>query len=56
MSTTTYEPASRAEAARRMLRAEDCALCVVDLQEKLLPAIWEKERVINNSQLLIRWR
>jgi nicotinamidase-related amidase len=37
-----------------MLRAEDCALCVVDLQEKLLPAIWEKERVINNSQLLIR--
>src|SRR5690242_11356477 len=54
MSSISIEPVSRAEAARRMLRPEDCALCVIDLQEKLLPAIWEKERVINNSQLLIR--
>jgi nicotinamidase-related amidase len=55
MSTTiSVEPVSRAEAARRMLRAEDCALCVIDIQEKLLPAIWEKERVLTNSQMLIR--
>lgn len=43
-----------AQAARRPLRAEECALAVIDIQEKLLPAIWEKERLVRNSQLLIR--
>jgi len=42
------------EAARRPLRPEECALAVIDLQEKLLPPIWEKERMVRNSQLLIR--
>ncbi len=43
-----------AEVARRPLQAEHCALVVVDIQEKLLPPIWEKERLVRNSQLLIR--
>lgn len=43
-----------AEIARRPLEAEHCALIVVDIQEKLLPPIFEKERLVKNSQLLIR--
>jgi nicotinamidase-related amidase len=43
-----------AEAARRSLNPEECALIVIDMQERLLPAIFEKERVLKNSQLLIR--
>jgi nicotinamidase-related amidase len=43
-----------AEMARRPLKAEQCALIVVDMQEKLLPPIWEKERLVRNVQLLIR--
>ncbi len=40
--------------ARRPLQAEQCSLVVVDIQERLLPPIFEKERLIRNSQLLIR--
>jgi len=43
-----------AEMASRPLEAEQCALIVVDMQEKLLPPIWEKERLVRNVQLLIR--
>jgi nicotinamidase-related amidase len=43
-----------AEAARRSINPEECALIVIDIQERLLPAIFEKERVLKNSQLLIR--
>lgn len=42
------------EIARRPLEPEQCALIVVDIQEKLLPPIWERERLVRNSQLLIR--
>jgi nicotinamidase-related amidase len=42
------------EMALRPLEAEQCALLVVDTQEKLLPPIWEKERLVRNVQLLIR--
>lgn len=42
------------EIARRPLEAEQCALFVVDIQEKLLPPIWRKEQLLKNSQLLIR--
>jgi nicotinamidase-related amidase len=42
------------EMARRPLEPEHCALIVVDMQEKLLPPIWEKERLLRNVQLLIR--
>lgn len=42
------------EIARQPLRVEQCALVVIDIQEKLLPPIFEKERLVRNSQLLIR--
>ena len=55
---TTFEnlatSANSAEMARRSLEPEQCALIVVDIQEKLLPPIWEKERLVRNAQLLIR--
>ena len=37
---------SYSEMARRPLEAEQCALIVVDMQERLLPPIWEKERLL----------
>jgi nicotinamidase-related amidase len=43
-----------AEIARTPLEPRHCALAVVDIQEKLLPPIFEKERMVRNSQLLIR--
>ncbi len=46
--------ADYAEMARRPLEAEQSVLVVVDMQEKLLPPIWEKERLVCNVQLLIR--
>jgi nicotinamidase-related amidase len=46
--------ADYSEIARRPLEAGQCALIVIDIQEKLLPPIFEKERVVKNSQLLIR--
>ncbi len=42
------------EIARRPLDAAQCALMVVDIQEKLLPAIANKETLVKNAQLLIR--
>jgi len=40
--------------ARRPLLPENCALVVVDIQEKLLPPIFQRERLLKNCQLLIR--
>jgi nicotinamidase-related amidase len=54
MVTTPIESVPFNEAARRPLRAEECALAVIDIQEKLLPSIWENEFLVHNSQLLIR--
>jgi len=54
MSGTIPVEIEYAEMARRPLEAEQCALIVVDMQEKLLPPIWEKERLVRNVQLLIR--
>jgi hypothetical protein len=53
---TAFERASvdYAEIARRSIESEQCALIVVDIQEKLLPPIFEKEQLIRNSKLLIR--
>jgi nicotinamidase-related amidase len=42
------------EVARRPLEANACALVVVDIQEKLLPPIFNHEALVKNSQLLIR--
>jgi nicotinamidase-related amidase len=53
---TTFETGldQYAEIARRPLNADSCALVVVDIQEKLLPPIVQKEQLVRNSQLLIR--
>jgi nicotinamidase-related amidase len=52
----TFENASPdyAEIARRPLEADQCALIVVDIQEKLLPPIFQKEELVRNAKLLIR--
>jgi nicotinamidase-related amidase len=47
-------PSEYAEMARRLLDADQCALVVVDIQEKLLPPIFQKEQLVRNAQLLIR--
>src|ERR1700719_2909962 len=54
MVTAPIDTTPYSEAARRMLRPEDCALAVIDIQEKLLPPIFEKERLVRNAQLLVR--
>jgi nicotinamidase-related amidase len=54
MVTASIDTAPYSEAARRLLRPEDCALAVIDIQEKLLAQIFEKERVLRNAQLLVR--
>jgi len=42
-----------ANAARHPLQPEECALAVVDIQEKLLPPIFNKEELVRNARLLI---
>ena len=37
----------------RLIQKEKCALLVIDIQEKILPAIFDSERVITNSLKLI---
>jgi nicotinamidase-related amidase len=54
MATAFIDTIPYSEAARRPLRPEDCALAVIDIQEKLLPPIYEKERLVRNAQLLAR--
>ena len=47
-------PLDHAEISRRPLNPEQCALVVIDIQEKLLPPIFQKEQLVRNAQLLIR--
>jgi nicotinamidase-related amidase len=47
-------PHDAADIARQPLLAENCALIVIDVQEKLIPPIFEKARLLKNCQLLIR--
>lgn len=54
MVTTPIETSSYADVVRQPLHAQQCALVVIDVQEKLLPPIFEKERLVRNSQLLVR--
>jgi nicotinamidase-related amidase len=54
LGSITQLDSDYAEIARRPLDAEHCALIVIDIQEKLLPPIFENERLVKNSQLLIR--
>jgi len=51
---SSIHSAEMTESARRPLEAEQCALIVIDIQEKLLPPIYQKEQLIRNAQLLIR--
>jgi nicotinamidase-related amidase len=54
LSNVTQSSSDYAEIARLPLEAERCALIVIDIQEKLLPPIFQKEQLIRNTQLLIR--
>jgi nicotinamidase-related amidase len=53
-----FEPAINtshyAEIAQRALEPEQCALIVIDIQQKLLPPIFQKGQLVRNAQLLIR--
>ena len=47
-------PAADYAVARQPLEAERCALLVIDIQEKLLPPIFQKDQLVRNAKLLIR--
>ncbi|HVO78573.1 MAG TPA: hydrolase [Candidatus Bathyarchaeia archaeon] len=51
---TAAFPTDTADIARQPLQAEQSALIVVDIQEKLLPPIFNRDELVKNSQLLIR--
>ena len=42
------------ETARTPLEADRCTLLVIDIQERLLPPIFQKEQLLKNAQLLVR--
>jgi nicotinamidase-related amidase len=54
LSSVALESTDYAEIARRPLDPNQCALIVIDIQEKLLPPIFRKEQLVRNAQLLIR--
>ena len=54
MSAPVTPQIDHSTAAGRLLQAERCSLAVIDIQEKLLPPIHEKGRLIKNTQLLLR--
>lgn len=55
LTSEVHAPVSEyAEAARRPLEADQCALIVIDIQQRLLPPIFQKEQLVRNAQLLIR--
>jgi nicotinamidase-related amidase len=54
MTLVSTFPTETLNAARLPLQAEQCALIVVDIQEKLLPPIFNKDELVRNSQLLVR--
>jgi hypothetical protein len=44
-----HSAADYAEMARRPFEAEQCALVVIDIQEKLLPPIFQKDHLVKNT-------
>jgi nicotinamidase-related amidase len=54
LGSVTQLTTDSTEIARRALEPNQCALLVIDIQEKLLPPIFQKEQLVKNSQLLIR--
>src|SRR5215469_16920271 len=53
-SRTAAFPTDTSDVARQLLQADQCVLVVVDIQEKLLPPVFNKDELITNAQLLIR--
>ncbi len=53
MGTVEFATESN-QVARQLLESERCALIVVDIQQKLLPPIFNKASLVKNSQLLVR--
>jgi len=51
--THTRDASDYAALSRKPLLPEECVLLVIDIQEKLLPPIFNKEALVRNSQLLI---
>lgn len=51
---TINSVSSGCNTAAQIISPEKCVLFVVDIQEKLLPPIFEKERLLKNAQLLVR--
>ena len=45
---------THSDIARRPLLADQCALLIIDIQEKLLPPIFNKETLVRNARLLAR--
>jgi nicotinamidase-related amidase len=54
LGSITQPVTDYAEIARRPLDPAQCALIVIDVQDKLLPPIFQKDQLVRNSQLLIR--
>jgi nicotinamidase-related amidase len=54
VGSAVLNPNNPQDSARHKLEPQECALVVVDIQEKLLPPIHEKERLVRNAQLLLR--
>ena len=54
VATSIAPSTDYSELARRPLQADQCALIVIDIQQKLLPPIFQKEQLVRNAQLLIR--
>jgi len=52
MGTAAF-PTDSTDIARQPLVADQCALIVVDIQEKLLPPIFNKDELVKNSGLLL---
>lgn len=51
---TAATTSEHAEMAQRPLQPEQCTMVVIDIQEKLLPPVFQKEQLVRNAQLLIR--
>ncbi len=56
MVTAYGRPEARdsSEIARHLLQVDECALLVIDIQERLLPHMFNRDEVAKNAQLLVR--
>ena len=50
----TLAPSANDNPACRLLDADRCTLTVIDMQEKLLPKMFNREQLISNTRLLLR--